>query len=89
MSGRPDAGFPSITYFHEEHIPLLSEFVKLPCLLRIDSQSFLAQDWLWRRGTQNKHRILKMMRVRCGDVDDVDIGVGNEFGIGAIWLAGL
>jgi hypothetical protein len=37
---------------------------------------------------QGKHDILEMMRVRGCDVDDVDVGVCDEVGVGGIGGAG-
>ena len=51
-------------------------------LLSVDSEGFLAEHVLAR--FEAEHGVLVVVRVRRGDVDDVDVGIGHEFAVGAI-----
>jgi hypothetical protein len=36
---------------------------------------------------KDEHGVLVMVRVGRGDVDDFDVGVGGEGGVGVVWRA--
>ena len=58
---------------------LFHEPARLPC---VDRQRLLAQDVLAR--AQTEHRMLEVVRVRRGDVDDVDVAVRGKVGVAAV-----
>ena len=64
---------------HQEEIRPLCRFVEYLRLFRIHRESLLTQDWFAR--FKAEHTVLKMMRVRGRDVDDINGGVFDEFSI--------
>lgn len=71
---------------HEEEILGLGGGHELLGLGGIDGQGLFAEDVF--AGLEGKHGVLEVVAVRGGDVDDVDVGVGDELGVGAVGLCG-
>lgn len=67
---------------HEEEILLASSLEQNGGLGSIDGQGLLTQDVL--AGFQGQHGILEVVGVWGRDVDDVDVGVGDELIVGAV-----
>jgi len=58
---------------HEEHPVLLCGLDEYARLFRVDRKGLLTQDVLL--GFETQHGVLEVVRVRCRDIYDVDIGV--------------
>lgn len=67
---------------HQEELALLRLINKDLRLLSVDSERLLAEDMLAR--LQAEHDILEVVGVRGSDVDDVDIGILNQFLVGTV-----
>ncbi len=68
--------------FHQEHAFPLCRLNELLCLCGVHGEGFLAQHVL--AAEQTEHGVLEVVRVRCGYVDYVDVGVGYELGVSAV-----
>lgn len=77
-----DGQVPGPQSFHQEEVVLLCGLDENARLRGVDCKRLLAEDMLLR--VQRKHDILEVVRVRSGDVDDVDVRVGDEGLVGAI-----
>lgn len=68
--------------FHEEEVLLFCCFDQLAGLRGVGGECFFAEDVLVRE--EAEHRVLVVVAVRGGDVDDVDVLVCDEGGVGAV-----
>lgn len=71
---------------HQEQVLLLGLGDELLGLCGGNGQSLFAEDVL--ASLESEHGILEVVAVRGGDVDDVDVGVGDELGVGTVGLGG-
>ena len=70
--------------FHQEQVLLSGLLSELPGLLGVHGKCRLAEHVL--ACFKTKHGVLIVVRVRCGNIDDFNIRVLNELGIGAVGL---
>lgn len=71
---------------HQEQSLLLRDARKDPRLLGVDGERLLTHHVLPR--IERLEGVGKVVRVGGGDVDDVDVGVGDEVGVGAVGFGG-
>lgn len=69
---------------HQEQVLLLGLLCQLLCLRSVDGESLLAEDVLSTLKTE--HGILVVVRVRCSNVDYVNVLVGNQLFIRSVAL---
>ena len=72
--------------FHEEKVLFLRQLDQLLRLRRVHRKGFLAQHVL--AGFEAQHRVLIVVGVGGRNVDDVDVPVGHELGVGAVCNSG-
>lgn len=69
---------------HEEDVLLSGSLDQLLGLGRRHSEGLLTEDIL--ASLDGQHGVLEVVAVGSSDIDDVDVGVSDELGIGAVGL---